>query len=149
MTDGSGSPVSPEDRTEMHFLDTADSGTRIRLSDFAREFVSDYVQFTADVGGSHYVYYSQLQQMIRPGSPLLDRMAQSLGSFGYTTTRSCKIIEDRVNICMSFSRGVYFVDYSYTTETVGSAEAVKDSRNVRLVMEEEGDRLLVTDMTYY
>ena len=149
MTDGSGSPVSPEDRTEMHFLDTADSGTRSRLSDFAREFVSDYVQFTADVGGSHYVYYSQLQQMIRPGSPLLDRMAQSLGSFGYTTTRSCKIIEDRVNICMSFSRGVYFVDYSYTTETVGSAEAVKDSRNVRLVMEEEGDRLLVTDMTYY
>ena len=76
-------------------------------------------------------------------------MAQSLGSFGFTTTHSCKIIRDSVNICCPFGRNIYFVDYSYTTETVGSGNAVEDSRNVRLVMEDTSGQLLVREMTYY
>ena len=149
ITDRSGKTFSPEDLSEAAFLDSCTSEDKARLSDFARDFIYNYVQFTADVGGGHYIYYNELRQMISQDSLLLDRMAQSLGSFGYTTTRSCTITDDSVNICCPFSESVFFVDYSYTTKTVGSGEAVEDSRNVRLVVEESGDRLLVREMTYY
>lgn len=149
VTDGSGNPVSPDNLTESFFLDTCSNADRTRLSAFTREFISDYVQFTADVGGGHYYYYNEVRQRITPDSPLLDRMAQSLGSFGFTTTHSCKIIKDSVNICCPFAKNVFFVDYSYTTETVGTGSAVEDSRNVRLVMEDSSGQLLVREMTYY
>lgn len=149
VTDASGKPVPAEELTEAHFLDTCTAQDRSRLSDFARDFVFNYVQFTADVGGGHYMYYNQVRQMITSDSPLLDRMAQSLGSFGYTTTRSCNIVADSVNICCPFGKAVYLVDYSYTTKTVGSGDAVEDSRNVRLVVEDNAGTLLVKEMTYY
>lgn len=149
VTDRSGKTYIPEELTEAIFLDSCTAEDRARLSDFARDFVNNYVQFTADVGGGHYIYYNELRQMVTQDSPLLDRMTQSLGSFGYTTTRSCNIIRDSVNICCPFNRSVYFVDYSYTTKTVGSGEAVEDSRNVRLVVEDSGGTLLVREMTYY
>ena len=149
VTDSTGTPVAPENLNEAAFLDTCSGSDRSRLSEFTREFISDYVQFTADVGGGHYYYYNEVRQRITPDSPLLDRMAQSLGSFGFTTTHSCKIIRDSVNICCPFGRNIYFVDYSYTTETVGSGNAVEDSRNVRLVMEDTSGQLLVREMTYY
>ena len=149
VTDRSGKTYSPEELSETVFLDSCTAEDHARLSEFARNFVFNYVQFTADVGGGHYIYYNELRQMITQDSPLLDRMAQSLGSFGYTTTRSCTIIDDSVNICCPFNNSVYFVDYSYTTKTVGSGEPVEDSRNVRLVVDDNGDRLLVREMTYY
>ena len=149
VTDGSNQLVPAEKLTEEYFLDTCSQEERSRLSDFARNFVFNYVQFTADVGGGHYIYYNEVRQMITQDSPLLDRMAQSLGSFGYTTTRSCTIVDDSVNICCPFGIGVYFVDYSYTTKTVGSGAAVEDSRNVRLVVEDSVGKLLVREMTYY
>ena len=149
VTDGTGKVVPADELTEEHFLDTCSKEDRSRLSDFARTFVFNYVQFTADVGGGHYIYYNEVRQMITQDSPLLDRMTQSLGSFGYTTTRSCNIVDDSVNICCPFGRGVYFVDYSYTTKTVGSGDAVEDSRNVRLVVEDSSGKLLVREMTYY
>ena len=149
VTDGTGKVVPADELTEERFLDTCSKEDRSRLSDFARTFVFNYVQFTADVGGGHYIYYNEVRQMITQDSPLLDRMTQSLGSFGYTTTRSCNIVDDSVNICCPFGRGVYFVDYSYTTRTVGSGDAVEDSRNVRLVVEDSAGKLLVREMTYY
>ena len=149
VTDRSGNVVPADELTEEHFLDTCSKEDRSRLSDFARNFVFNYVQFTADVGGGHYLYYNEVRQMITQDSPLLDRMAQSLGSFGFTTTHSCTIVDDSVNICCPFGSGVYFVDYSYTTKTVGSGDAVEDSRNVRLVVEDSSGKLLVREMTYY
>ena len=149
VTDASGTAVPAEEMTEAAFLDTCTASDRSRLSAFVREFTSNYVQFTADVGGSHYLYYNLVREVIVPGSSLITRMDQALGSFGFTTTRSCDIIEDSVNICCPFGRNVYFVDYSYTTETVGSGQAVEDSRNIRLVAEDSSGQLLVREMTYY
>ena len=149
VIDRNGKTVSRADMTEAVFLDSCTSSDRDRLSAFVRKFASTYVQFTADVNGSHYYYYSELRPMVSESSSLLTRMSQALDSFGFTTTKSCDIIEDRVNFCLPMDSSHYLVDYSYTTETVGRAEAVEDSRNIRLVVSDQGGKLLVDSMNYY
>ena len=149
IIDRYGKTAEDADLTEFVFLDTCTASDRERLSIFVRKFASTYVQFTADVNGSYYYYYSELRQMVSEGSPLQDRMAQALGSFGFTTTKSCDIIEDSVNFCMPMDSTHYLVDYTYTTKTVGRAEAVEDSRNIRLVISDNSGNLLVDSMNYY
>ena len=149
VIDRTGKTVNQADMTETVFLDSCTPSDRDRLSVFVRQFASTYVQFTADVNGSHYYYYNELRQMVSEGSSLLDRMSQALDSFGFTTTKSCDIIEDSVNFCLPMDSSHYLVDYSYTTKTVGRAEAVEDSRNIRLVISDQNGKLLVDSMNYY
>ena len=149
ITDRYGKVVTEAEMTEAAFLDTCTSADHEKLSAFTRKFASTYVQFTADVNGSYYYYYSELRQMVSEGSPLLERMSQALDSFGFTTTKSCDIIEDSINFCMPMDSSHYLVDYSYTTRTVGRAEAVEDSRNIRLVVSDQNGKLLVDSMNYY
>ena len=149
VIDRNGKTAEPADMTESVFLDSCTASEKDMLSAFARKFASTYVQFTADVNGSYYYYYNELRQMVSEGSPLLDRMSQALGSFGFTTTKSCDIIEDSVNFCLPMDESHYLVDYSYTTKTVGRAEAVEDSRNIRLVVSDQNGKLLVDSMNYY
>ena len=149
VIDRYGKTVTQADMTEAVFLDTCTPSDKDRLSAFVRKFASTYVQFTADVNGSYYYYYSELRQMVSEGSPLQERMSQALGSFGFTTTKSCDIIEDSVNFCLPMDASHYLIDYSYTTKTVGRAEAVEDSRNIRLVVSDQSGKLLVDSMNYY
>ena len=149
VIDRNGKTVSEADMTEAVFLDSCTSSDRDRLSVFTRKFASTYVQFTADVNGSHYYYYSELRQMVSDDSPLVSRMSQALDSFGFTTTKSCDIIEDSINFCLPIDSYHYLADYSYTTKTVGRAEAVEDSRNIRLVVSDQNGKLLVDSMNYY
>ena len=149
VIDRHGKSVSQADMTETVFLDTCTPSDRDRLSAFVRKFAATYVQFTADVNGSYYYYYSELRQMVSDSSPLVDRMSQALGSFGFTTTKSCDIIDDSVNFCLPMDATHYLIDYSYTTKTVGRAEAVEDSRNIRLVVSDQNGKLLVDSMNYY
>ena len=149
IIDRNGKTVSPKDMAETVILDTCTSSEKDMLSAFVRKFASNYVQFTADVNGSYYYYYSELRQMISDSSPLVSRISQALDSFGFTTTKSCDIIEDSINFCMPMDASHYLIDYSYTTKTVGRAEAVEDSRNIRLVVSDQDGKLLVDSMNYY
>ena len=145
----SGSVVTPGDTEEEFYLNSMlPTSRRAEISSFAKEFVSNYVQFTADVSGGHYYYYNLINSVIVKESPLSDRINQSLGSFGFTTTNSCEIVSDSVNICCPLGKDAYFVDYSYTTDTSGNGSSVQDSRNVRIVVEDVGGQLMVRDMVY-
>ena len=149
VKDRRGSTVTEEDMNEFAFLDNCTPEEISKLSGFAREYVATYVQFTANVHDSFYYYYNQLRQMTAPDSPLNDRMSQAIQSFGFTTTRSCEIVDDCVNLVMKLDASHFLVDYSYTTETVSPEGSARDTRNVRLVVGIGNNLLLVTTMTYY
>ena len=146
----SGSVFASENAEEASFLNGMVPPARCTdIAAFVKDFIYNYVQFTADVGGGHYFYYNLINSVIVKESPLSDRINQSLGSFGFTTTHSCEIVSDSVNICCPLGKDAYFVDYSYTTDTSGSGSNVQDSRNVRLVLEDAGGQMMVREMMYY
>ena len=150
VLDRSGKPVSEKEMTDQHFLDVCNATDKARLSEFTREFMSNYIQFTANVGGGFYYYYSLCRQMVAPDSPLLDRMGQAVQSFGFTTTKSCDVIRDSVNLCTRIDANHYLTDYTYTTEIVSPDGRAQDTRNVRLLIEvSPKDQLLVSLMNNY
>ncbi len=150
ILDRDGNPVPEESRTEEQYLDTCSTTVKERLSSFVREYASTYVQFTADVNGGHYYYFNLLAAMTEHEGTLYERMQQSLQSFGFTTTRSCTIMEDAVNLCTPLDSTHYLVLYSYTTETVGrDYDSSLDTRSLRFVLSEETGSLLVESMSYY
>lgn len=149
VTDRSGKTVSEKDFNEIAFLDVCSQEEKERLEAFTWEYLYNYVQFTANVHDGFYYYYNQLRQMTAPDSPLNDRMAQAIQSFGFTTTRSCDIIDYNINLVTRLDSLHYLVDCYYTTQTVSPEGSAQDTRNVRLVVGIGNDLLLVSTMTYY
>ena len=142
--DSAGKAVPEEEMTEVHFLDNCSEEDRERYTLFTREFISNYVQFTANVNDSFYYYYTLLRHMVVRDSRLYERLGQSIESFGFTTTRSCDIIKDSVNLCSRLDKTHVLVDYTYTTETRSKEGDAEDTRNVRLLITtEDGDPLVL------
>ena len=140
--------ASGQPEEEFYLNSMLPAARRAEIASFVQEFVSNYVQFTADVGGGHYFYYTLINPVIEKDSPLSERIYQSLGSFGFTTTRSCEIISNSVNICCPLGKDTYLVDYSYTTDTSGNGSNIQDSCNVRIVVADVGGELMVRDMVF-
>ncbi len=147
--DTAGKAVKAEEMMDSRFLDNCSADDKERFSLFTRDFISNYVQFTANVNGGFYYYYSLMRQMVVPESRLYERLGQSLGSFGFTTTRSCDIIRDSLNLCSQLDRTHYLVDYTYTTETHSQEGSAEDTRSVRLLITTADDKTLVLFMNNY
>lgn len=145
-----GSPVTEADLGESVCLDRCTAQEKEMLTALAEKFITNYVLFTADVRGTHYVYYNELRQMIVLESELADRLATSLSSFGFTTTKECSITSLKYNLFYPLDSSHYLIDCSYTTEIRSATDTDSGSRNVRLVaVQDEKGNLLVESMSNY
>lgn len=148
VKDGNGNEVAEENLNEVCYLNNCDADTTTRISEFADEFINRYVFFCANTNKNEYANYDYLYQMVKPESPLQDRMYNAFWAFGYTTVYSCDIISRNINLISDLGN-YYLVDYSYTTETVGSAGPVAENSNVRFLISDNDDTLLAEAIYNY
>ena len=132
-----GEEVSAEQMTEEFFLDRCPEETREQIEGFLPEFMSLYIQFSADINDSAPYYYNQLSPMVVPGSVLSVRMKQADEGFGYSGTRHVELISVETDQVMSMGGGRYAVDLRYTEEITGSDREVgpvQKERHILLVL---------------
>lgn len=145
----SGSLIDPAEADEALFLNNCPEADRQRVSVFSVELISKYVTFCADVGGNSGWNYSQLEPLVDHRGPFYSRIRKAFGSFGYSNTRSCEILDMTVNICSDLGEGRYFVDASYVTEILGNSSPVKVDNNVRIILTETNGVLLAQALYNY
>ena len=148
VKDGNGNEVAEENLNEASYLNNCDTATTTRISEFADEFINRYVFFCANTNKNEYANYDYLYQMVKPESPLQDRMQNAFYAFGYTTVYSCDIISRNINLISNLG-DYYLVDYSYTTETVGSAGPVAENSKVRFLISDNDGTLLAEAIYNY
>ena len=64
-------------------------------------------------------------------------------------SRSIKIVDHTLNLCVDFKDGHYLVDILYRTETEGLHGPVQEDNRVRLLLWEENEKLLTEGMYQY
>lgn len=148
VKDGSGNQVDTSELNETRFLSNCDEDTVARISQFADEFISRYVFFCANTNQNEYANHDYLKELVKPDSPLTDRMYNAFWAFGYSTVYSCDIVSRNINLVSDLG-GRYLVDYSYTTETVASAGPVQEDSNVRFLVSDNDGTLLAEAIFNY
>ena len=150
ITDVKGKAVTEADLAESVCLDRCTAQEKEMLTALADKFITNYVQFTADVRGTHYIFYNELRQMIVLDSELSSRLTTSLSSFGFTTTKECNITSLKYNLFCPLDASHWLIDCSYTTEIRSATDTDSGSRSVRLVaVQDEKGNLLIESMSNY
>ena len=149
IRDTNGNTVSSEELTDVAFLSTQKPEDFDTLKAFCNDFITNYVQFTADVNGTHYNYYYTLLDLCVDGSELRERIHRAIDSFGFTLTKQCDITDITCHYIIKLDATHYLADLSYATRIIGRAEAVDDSRNVRLVISKHDGKYLAESMNNY
>lgn len=149
VLDPMGREVPEESRNEQYYLDNAAAADRVRLHDFARQFLNQYLLYAGDLYGAWYNYWYELYAMIVPGGELEERLIDVRGSFGYNNIYSIDIVSDELVLCSDLGSNRYLVDITYRTETVGLEGPVQEDNRARLLLVEQEGQLLVMAMYNY
>lgn len=148
IKDGKGNEVSQDKLNEAYYLDNCDPAKAEKISEFADEFVDRYVFFCANTNQNEYGNYDYLAQIVKPESPLLDRMYNAFWSFGYTTVYSCDIVSRNINLISDLG-DCYLVDYSYATDTVSAGGSAREELNIRFTVSENDGTYLAEALSNY
>lgn len=133
-------PEKPEDDIQ---------GTeRDELVSFATEYINRYVMYTADLHFKSGGYYYDLVQLVVPYGPLQTRLHQA-GGFGFVCAKECTAENFRTQSCSSAGDNEYVVEMTYDTVTRGHSDFVTETRNIRLHVVRNGEKLLASAMTMY
>lgn len=147
--DVNGNTVSYEELTDEAFLSAQKPDNFDSLKAFCDDFITNYVQFTADVNGTHFNYYYTLLDLCVDGSELRERIHRAIDSFGFTLTKQCDITDITCHYIIKLDATHYLADCTYATTIVGRADAVDDSRNVRLIISNQDGKYLAESMNNY
>lgn len=148
IKDADGSEVAEENLNEAYYLNNCHEDTASRISDFADDFIDRYVFFCANTNKNEYANYDYLLGLVKPDSPLQDRMYNAFWAFGYTTVYSCDIVSRNINLISDLG-DYYLVDYSYTTETVSNGGSALEDSNVRFLISDNDGTLLAEAIYNY
>ncbi len=127
-----------------------DDGTRREITSLAKDFVSRYLTFSADLGGLSYPNYNALLKLVVPNGALQRHLHGAFGSFGYWSISSCTLDKCNVASLQKLPNARYQAVVHYTTTTVGTKGVpATEEKNLALTVVREGEQFLVEDMLFF
>lgn len=149
VLDEQGREVPEDARTEQRFLSNCSAKEREQLESFTEEYMSCYLPYAGDLRLNGYGYWSELSHLIVRGGELEERLVQARKGFGYGNTKSLKVLAYDFRLFSRLTETHWFVDFGYTLETEGLHGAVEEDYQLRLLIREEGGKLLTEAMYSY
>ena len=115
---------------------------------FARKYIENYVNFSADAGGMSTVHYYSLRDLVVPDGDLLHRLHGAFGSFGYASVKSVRVLSVEEDFCTENEDGTYSTGYVYRTESIGRRTAVEEKK-IQLTVVRLNGKLVADSMRFY
>ena len=121
---------------------------KVELEAFARKYIENYVNFSADAGGMSTVHYYSLRDLVVPDGDLLHRLHGAFGSFGYASVKSVRVLSVEEDFCTENEDGTYSTGYVYRTESIGRRTAVEEKK-IQLTVLRLNGKLVADSMRFY
>lgn len=148
--DADGKPfVMDENFDENMLIELADQNTRKKLDAFLDEFLDIYVIFAGCANDNRYYNYSRVIQYVVPESNLAKRMLEALDGLHYAQSKGDEVAEILVHHYVALPGGRYMCDVTYKVNTIGTEGMVQTTTNVKMILVESGNTLLVESMIGY
>ena len=144
-----GREIPGDKRNEYAYLANCSSTTCERLEAFSLDYLNAYLPYAGDLRRSGISFWGELREKIVRGGELERRLISVRDNFGFGNTRSIKIVDHTLNLCVDLKDGHYLVDLVYRTETEGLHGPVQEDNRVRLLLWEENEKLLTEGMYSY
>ena len=134
-----GREIPEEDQNETYYLSNCSSTVREQLESFSLDYLNAYLPYAGDLRRGGIGFWADLRDKIVRGGELEERLVSIRNNFGFGNTRSIKIVDHTLNLCVDFKDGHYLVDILYRTETEGLHGLVEEDNQVRLlILERDG-----------
>jgi hypothetical protein len=128
--------------------DNCSAEEKAELEAFARKYIENYVNFSADAGGMSTVHYYSLRDLVVPDGDLLHRLHGAFGSFGYASVKSVRVLSVEEDFCTENEDGTYSTGYVYRTESIGRRTAVEEKK-IQLTVLRLNGKLVADSMRFY
>ena len=150
VTDPAGQIVTINETTDMEsFLLTCTEEEVQQAGKFAENFIKQYMAFISAPNTTRKQEYKTLIDFIVDGVPLEDRMFEAMDGLQWVTNQKTKLLDVQFGNCIRLSEGRYLCDLSYTTETTKYTGVTTEVTNTKIILVQEGKKLLIESMQNY
>ena len=116
---------------------------------FAEKFIKQYMAFISAPNTTRKQEYKTLIDFIVDGAPLEDRMFEAMDGLQWVTNQKTKLLDVQFGNCIRLSEGRYLCDLSYTTETTKYTGVTTEVTNTKVILVQDGNKLLIESMQNY
>lgn len=145
VTDEFGREVPLQDLTAERFMQNCTPQQRSDLESLGRSFIELYTNYST--GLNYYYYYNQLMAICVPGSDISIRLTDSLEGYEYSMRRPAEIKAFDIYRVSAVNGSEFTVDVRYTVDANAYTEIIRTDYDVRLLIEQQGGRYLVSVLT--
>lgn len=148
--DSTGRPFTMDENfDENTLIALTDAGKLDKLDAFLDEFIDIYVVFAGCANDARFQNYKRVIQYVVPGSNLARRMEEALDGMQFAQSQGDEVADIQVHHYIQLPDGKYLCDVTYKVNTLGHEGVVQTTTNVKMIIVESGDKLLVESMIGY
>lgn len=150
--DRSGNAVTLEEDTDLtEFMDNCTEQQLAAVDGLLEPFLRSYVAYTSSAGGNWNAMnnYKDLEQYLAPEGDMAERMYSALDGLSWGRDTGSALREIQIHHTVDLGSGHYLCDLSYTVEAVVYKDDPFTVNNVKLILVETENGLLVESLMVY
>lgn len=148
--DVTGKPFTMDDSFDENTLIALTDAEKLEeLDEFLEEFIDIYVIFAGCANDARYTNYNRVIKYVVPQSSLARRMQEALDGMQFAQSRGDEVADIQVHHYIQLPDGKYMCDVTYKVNTTGNEGVVQTTTNVKMIIVESGNKLLVESMIGY
>ncbi len=148
--DLNGKPFTMDENFDENTLIAVTDTDKInKLDTFLDKFIDIYVVFAGCANDARFKNYERVIQYVVPGSNLARRMEEALDGMQFAQSRGDEVEEIQVHHYIQLTDGKYMCDVTYKVNTLGHEGVVQTTTNVKMIIVQSGNKLLVESMIGY
>lgn len=119
------------------------------LNSLIDDFIGRYVVFTGSANRARYENYDRVMELVVQGSTFAQRMYDAIEGLYFAQSRGDEIDSITIHHQVKLEEGRYMCDVTYLVNTTGMEGVVQTTNNAKIIIVEDGGRLLVETMIAY
>jgi len=148
--DEAGKPFTMDESfDENSLIELKDGAKTAELKDFVEEFIDIYVIFAGCANDNRYANYNKVIKYVVPDSSLAQRMYDALDGMQFAQSQGDEVASVNIHHYVELEPGKYLCDVSYKVDTTGYEGVVQTTTNCKMILVEQGGKLLVESMIGY
>lgn len=149
VKDTDGNTLNDSQLNEAYYIDNCSDGERAALDEFITPYINAYVTYTSGANHLSGINYHNLVEHIVPDSELHFRVEQAIGGLGYASSKGDEIKAITVNSYTKLGGGYYLCDVTYDVATIGQDGLHEYPNYTKILIVDNGSRLLAAAMASY
>ena len=134
---------------EDAFSDNCTEDEKARVTGLAYSFVEAYIAYSSNSNQNTSGNYYRLVSLIVEGSTLQKRMRYAVDGLSWASSMGDELQSIDFHHVMNLGGGYYLCDLTYYNNTIGRKGLVTTENNLKLIMVDNGNTILVNAMSSY